>query len=175
MPTTRHNGFTAVEVFLVLTMLALVVGLMVVPAYRLLDAFKVRPLETTILSTIRQAHRLSRSENCAVILNYQSTSNRFQLCTQEGYVLGTVTLHAQANEQDEGPEIAFYRLLPEDPKGDGYVYEREDEPVPTVAFYPYGVSTPFAVQFTDGADDTCLIMDPCSGKPVMRLVNGDES
>lgn len=175
MPHKCNSGFTAVEVFLVLTMLALVVGLMIVPAYRLLDAFKTRPLETTILSTIRKAHMLARADNRPVLLSYQSTSNRFQLCTQEGVLLESIPIDSVAESDSDGSDVTFYRLLPEDPKDDEFVYELEEDPVDIIWFHPCGVSIPFAVQFEVGGDEYCLVLDPFSSKPVLRRINGDAS
>lgn len=173
--STRKKGFTAVEVFLVLTMLVIVVGLMIIPAFRLLDAFKVRPLETTILNAIRMAHTQAQTRHLPVMLSYFAPSNSLRICTANGIVLEAVTLDATDQESIHPPAPTFYRILPEDPEADTFAYEREDDPVPHIWFYPCGVSLPFAVTFMQGSDEYILVLDPFSSRPRLRMINGESS
>ncbi|MEA2067849.1 MAG: hypothetical protein U9P12_01500 [Verrucomicrobiota bacterium] len=171
----RKYGFTVVEVFMVITLLAIVTGLMVVPVQRLMDAIHVRPLEEVFLSTVRKAHIQARQRNVSVVLSYQSESNRLQLCTLDGVFIEEVAVEPSPGADEDESMLELYRLLPEDPEGEESAYESEDEPAGAITFHPGGASTPFAVDFKNGGNWVRLVLDPFSSEPVLREVEGGES
>jgi hypothetical protein len=176
MTNTPKSGFTAVEVFLVLTMLAIVVGILVVPAFQLSASLMRRPVDVNILSSVRKAHMYARMRNEPILMRYHSASNAFQLCSQDGVELETVIIE-EINEETgaSATELLFYRILPEDPKSETFAFELEEEPVEKIIFYPNGSSIPFAIQFYVGGDEHFLILDAFSSRPVLRMINGEET
>jgi type II secretory pathway pseudopilin PulG len=171
----RTSGFTVVEVFMVVTLLAIVAGLMVTPIHGILESFHVRPLEEVALSTVRKAHMQARLRNETVILSYLSTSNCFQLCTRDGIFLEEILIDRPAGTDTDEALVAFYRLLPEDPERNEPAYEQEEEPTGSIPFHPCGASTPFAITLKDRKNLVRLVLDPFSSEPVLREEEGNES
>ncbi|VGO14265.1 hypothetical protein PDESU_02824 [Pontiella desulfatans] len=175
MHRSHKTGFTVVEVFLVITLLAIVAALMVVPVQRLVEAMHVRPLGEVLLSTVRKAHMEARQRNETVFMSYYGESNVLELSTSDGTFLGQVVLAPQADGDGQEALLEFYRLVPEDPEADANAYEPEEEPVDSIAFHPSGASTPFSVGLLDSKDSVRLVMDPFSSEPVLREDEGGES
>lgn len=171
MGRLRQDGFTVVEVFLVITLMAIVATLMIVPVQQLAENLHVRPLEETVLSVIRNAHMVARKRNEPVVLHYSGESNLLELTTFDGVVLEEIDLQISSGE-GETEIIQFYRILAEDPKNESIAYESEDEPVESIVFHPAGASTPFAIELSE--KDLRLVMDPFSSEPLLREVEGNE-
>ncbi len=153
---------------MVITLLALVAGLVVVPVQRLLDAFRVRPLEEVFLSTVRKAHLQARQRNAPVVLSYQSASNRLQLCTLDGIFIEEVAVVPPPGVDTDTSLLEFHRLLPDDPESDEPAYEPEEDPAEAIIFHPAGASTPFSVDLTEGENHIRLVLDPFSSEPILR-------
>lgn len=175
----RRLGFTVVEVFLVITLLAIVTALMVVPVQRLAEAMQVRPLAEVVQSSIRRAHVEARQRNETVLLMYHSKSNVLELCTTGGTFIERIPLLASSVGGEQEPVLEVYRLVPEDPEGEAAAYDSEDEESDTIVFHPAGASTPVAIHILAGAEPVRLVMDPFSGEALFREVEigfgGDES
>lgn len=172
MGQLRQDGFTVVEVFLVITLMAIVATLMIIPVQQLVENMHVRPLEQTVLSVIRKAHLEARQRNAPVVLHYSGESNLLELTTADGVVLEEIDLRAASGE-DASEILRFHRILAEDPKNDSMAYESEDDPVDFIVFHPAGASTPFAIELTE--KDIRLVMDPFSSEPLLREVEGNET
>lgn len=170
MHWANKKGFTVVEVFLVITLLAIVVGLMVVPVHQLVENIHVRPLEETVLSAVRRAHMQARQLNEPVVLYHMAESNVLGLATAEGELLEEISVGVP---DEESNPFAFYRIIPEDPQNDSMAYENEDESVDSIVFHPSGVATPFAIELLHA--DIRLVIDPFSSEPLLREVGGHES
>lgn len=170
MQWANKKGFTVVEVFLVITMLAIVVALMIVPVHRLVENIHVRPVEETLLSAVRRAHMQARQRNEPVVLYHMAESNVLGLATAEGELLEKIPVGAP--DVDSNP-VAFFRILPEDPKNQSVAYENEEESVESIVFHPSGVATPFSIELLDA--DIRLVIDPFSSEPLLREVGGRES
>ena len=166
MVVRRTHGFTVIEVFLVITLLAIVVGLMVVPARRIAEAMAVRPTEAVLLAAVHDAHTRARQSNMTLLLSCLSETNALQLHTRDGMLLQSTPLGSP--REDDDPLLRFYRLRPEDPERDDDAFEAEAEPAAFIAFQPSGASTPFAADVRDGAGLIRLVLDPFSGEPVRR-------
>lgn len=175
MQRMRTRGFTVVEVFMVITLLAIVVGLMVTPIHRILEAVHTRPLEEVVLSAVRDAHMLARQRNESVVMGYQAASNCLQVCTRDGILLKNIEIDLPPDTDEGTPMLAFYRLLPEDPEADEAAYESEDEPVESIIFHPSGASIPFSVDVMDRKNTVRLVLDPFSSEPVLREEEGNET
>lgn len=174
MPRTHTRGFTVVEVFMVITLLAIVVGLMVAPIHRIMDSLHTRPLEEVVLSVVRDAHLQARQRKESVVLGYQAASNCLQLCTRDGILLKNFALELPPDVDEGTPMLVFYRLLPEDPEADEAAYEAEDEPVESIIFHSSGASTPFSATLMDRKNTVRLVLDPFSSEPVLREEEGHE-
>ena len=172
MRPLRQDGFTVVEVFLVITLMAIVATLMIVPVRQLAENMHVRPLEETVLSVVRKAHLEARQRNVSVVLHYSGESNRLELTTADGVLLEEIDLLAASGE-DAAELLQFYRVLAEDPKNDAIAYESEEEPIEFIIFHPAGVSTPFTIELPE--KDVRLVMDPFSSEPLLREVEGNET
>lgn len=172
MGRLRQGGFTVVEVFLVITLMAIVASLMIVPVHQLAEKMQVRPLEETVLSLVRKAHLEARKRNIPVVMHYTGKSNLLELTTADGVVLEGIDL-GQASGANESEILQFYRILPEDPKNDSIAYESEEETVEFIVFHPAGASTPFAIELPQ--KDVRLVMDPFSSEPLLREVEGNET
>lgn len=162
----RKSGFTAAEVFMMLLLLAAVSAIIITPVHRLVEQLNVRPLEVVVLSAVRDAHFESRSRNTGVFLFHLAESNVLRIAAQDGVTLADFP-YAHAEDQ-EGPEILFYRILPEDPQRVDFAFEREDDPVETIFFHPSGVSTPFEIHLREARKRIRLVMDPFSSHPIER-------
>jgi Tfp pilus assembly protein FimT len=172
MGRLQQAGFTVVEVFLVITLLAIVATLMVVPVQQMSEQVQVRPLEETLLSVVRKAHMEARQRNVPVVLYYTGESNLLELTTAEGVMIEEINLQVLSGEEED-EILKFYRILPEDPKNESIAYESEEEAIDSIVFHPTGASTPFAIELLQ--KDIRLVLDPFSSEPLMREVEGHES
>lgn len=163
----RRSAFTVVEVFLVITLLAIVAALMVVPVQRLVEALQVRPVRETVQSVVRTAHLEARKRNETVLMMYHSNSNILELCTAGGTCIEQIPLVPADAVGAADPVLELHYLVPEDPEGEAAAYENGEETVDTIAFHPAGASTPFAVDFVSGSEPMRLVMDPFSGAAVL--------
>ncbi|MDF7808151.1 hypothetical protein P4E94_11925 [Pontiellaceae bacterium B12219] len=172
MRRLQQAGFTVVEVFLVITLLAIVATLMVVPVQHMAEQVQVRPLEETLLNVVRKAHMEARQRNIPVVLHYAGESNVLELATASGIMIEEIDLQAAAGEED-AEILRFFRMLPEDPKNESLAYETEEESIDSIVFHPAGASAPFAIELLQ--KDIRLVMDPFSSEPLIREVEGHES
>lgn len=154
-----------------ITLLAIIASLMVVPVQNLLEAVQSRPLPDVVLSVVRKAHIEARQRNETVLLLYHGASNVLELCTEEGVLIEQVPLVHSSDMQEDA--IQIYRLLPEDPEGDTIAYENEEVAAEQVFFHPSGVSTPFSVDFVLSPKPLRLVIDPFSSEPVVWERDGD--
>ena len=159
-------GFTVAEVFMVLLLLVAVAAILVTPVQRLVEQLNVRPLETVVLSAVRDAHYLARTRNEGVFLMHEGESNVLRIAAQDGVVLADIPY--ASGDGEHSTRIRFYRLLPEDPERTEAAFEWEDDPVETILFHPGGVSIPFGLHLEQGGADTRLIIDPFSSQIIRR-------
>ncbi len=168
MRLVRKAGFTVAEVFMVITLLAVVAGLMVVPVQRIVESLQTRPLEEVVLSAVREAHAQARIRNVAVVLGHPAESNLLQLHARDGTLLREIEIDAPAATGPGAKLITFYPILPEDPEREDPAYESAEDEVEAVVFHPSGASMPFCVEFGEGKGRVRLVVDPFSSAPVVR-------
>lgn len=159
---------------MVITLLALLAGLMVVPIQQLVRAIQVRPLEDVFLSTVRKAHILARQRNEPIVLGYNAASNLLQLSSQDGIPLEKIALERPDDTEDDEPLMEFRRILPEDPETTEFAYESADDPVSSIVFHPSGASMPFEVDFKTHGNPDRLVLDPFSSEPLLSEEEGHE-
>ena len=159
-------GFTVAEVVMVLLLMAAVAAVLVAPVQRLVEQLNVRPLETVVLTAVRDAHYLSRTRNESVFLMHVGDSNLLRIVSRDGVTLTDIPY--ATNDGETAARIRFYRVLPEDPERTGEAFEWEDDPVETILFHPVGVSVPFAIHMEQAGRSDRLIMDPFSSHILRR-------
>ncbi len=162
----RNAGFTVAEVLMTLLLLVAVGAVLVVPAQRLAEQLNGRPLETVVLSAVRDAHDLARSRNEGVFLVNVAESNGLRIAAMDGVVLADISY--ASDDERQSAEILFHRLLPEDPERTEEDFKWEEQPVETILFSPLGVSPPFAIHLSQAGATRSLVMDPFSSEVLRR-------
>lgn len=150
-------GFTVVEVFMVIALLAAIFTLVAVNFVDHKDKWQVRPAKTVLTAAIGQAHNTSRLEKRQTRLLFDE---ELQSLLVEDVNGSLVAQHAFRPETVR--TLTFYRILPEEQKGEEPAFEPEEDSITVVEFHPSGASTPFRVELETAATRETFVFDPFS-------------
>lgn len=151
----RRPAFTAVEVIIVLALLAAILSLIVINFPRLEGAFSKRHELDTARLAVREAHLQARETQNTVALSFDPESQLFLITNPAGLTLARLTMPTNA-----GATVTFRRLKPEPKPTSEPTWDTEDTTIATAIFAPSGPSTPFAMEVQTQAGFHRLIFDP---------------
>lgn len=151
-------GFTVIEVFMVVLLLASVLALVIVNFFPFQGALDERPAKDQAWRAIAEAHRLARAERSTVLLHYDEEAESLVLADGFGREAARFRF-----PQGTDAGVEFYRILPEKEMREEPDFEAEDEAVEILAFQPYGATAPFQMEIETGTDAITFRFDPFSG------------
>ncbi|MBC2596153.1 type II secretion system protein [Ruficoccus amylovorans] len=154
----RQPAFTVIEVFMVVSLLAAVLGLVIVNYFNISGSYDKRPARDQIQRAVAEGYRLARLEGGIVSLRYEAENGALSLSDQQGKELARITLPGVP----EDGEMTFYRIKPESQLTEEPNFEAEEDPVEVLDFQPYGASLPFLVHYTHGTEAFTLRFDAFS-------------
>jgi len=152
------NGFTVVEVFMMILLVTSVLTLIVINFFSFEGALQSRPASIQFERAVYEGHRLARSQKQTIILSYDQESESVLLANTEGRILETFTFPTGTSA-----EISFFKVLPETEIKSEPDFEVEEHAIKQLRFFPNGSSTPAIIEFTAGRESKSWRMDPFSG------------
>ncbi|WOO41932.1 type II secretion system protein [Rubellicoccus peritrichatus] len=155
--TAGRAGFTVVEVFMVIALLAAVFTLVVVNFAEQPGKWKVRPAKAVLAEAISVAHDTSRIEKRQTRLLFDEELQSLLVEDVDGLLVGQHSF-----QPDTVRSLTFYRILPEELKGEEPAFEPEEDSVASIDFHSSGASAPFRVELETTDSRVSLIFDPFS-------------
>lgn len=157
-PKRRHrSGYTAIEVFLVISLIAATLGLVIAHFFPSADVLEKRPALVQLQRAVAEAHRMARTQHRPVTLGFDAEGQRLVLHGENG-----TELAAYGFPEGSEARLSFYRLLPEQQVQQEPTLEAEETEVQRIAFHPHGFTAPFLVEYETGYQAQTLRFDPFS-------------
>ncbi len=156
-----RNGFTLIEILLVIAVIALLSSLFVT-GVAVLAARDEGTLDEVFEQAVREARWLALDGERPVVLGFDEDKNAFVLSREAG---------GEAMREFPVDSAASIRFLKQRPRT-SYVLIRgelvQTEPVESVTFFPDGSSTPFTIELGYAGDRWSYPIDPWTGAPLPR-------
>lgn len=156
-------GFTAIEVFAVISLLIVLLALGISRYDRILEAWQRKHPKDVASAMVRQGHILARQNQEMVYLGYDAENGSFLIWNGSGRTLKSEVLPRQG---DEAPSVRFYRILPEERLSGEMSFTLEELPVESIPFHPAGGTPPFVMILESGLEQSVLRFDPFSSAMV---------
>lgn len=153
------GGFTAVEVFAVISLLSILMVLGFSRYDRILDAWQRKHPKDVAAGMVRQGHMLARQHQQTVYLGYDEESGSFLIWNAGGSHLKRELLPKRG---DEALRVRFFRIMPEERLSGPMAFELEELPAESIPFHPAGVTPPFVMILETGLEQSVLRFDPFS-------------
>lgn len=166
MTVRSQRGFTVLEVFAVVVLLATLFALAASNIDFSASRWSVRPARESLIRAVGDAHNYSRLQKEDLFMRYDRVANALVIEDVRGSEIQRVPL-----AKGEVSEIKFYRVLPEKERGESPAYEPEDEPVSQIVFSPSGSATPMIIEIDTERGRNSLLFDPFSLRLIQDTVN----
>lgn len=179
MQLSHKRGFTLLEILIVLSLIAVMAGLMIGNLDALIEAAEFIPPEQRFRDIAAEARLLATEQRATMALSYDAAQGRFVL-SSASIQAGSAATSAEAVFMSEvSPSRAEYRYadlnveffpqLSVDESQDASERMYADEPVAALEFSPTGVATPALIQFSgDDRETTELTLDAFSAGPMIE-------
>ena len=159
----NFDGFTLIEVLLVLALVGVLLGLVAgnVGGFILGSQFEPpdRVLKKAVLDAIYEASESKES----TYLSYLEENASFLGRDSSGVLIRFHNIFDNLSEQDDVPKVIFRAIGPEaGPDGSATIYDEDELFLNRVPFH-YGSSVPFEVEIEFREKETRLQFDPFSG------------
>lgn len=154
----RDQGFTLLEVLVIVFLVGLLSGLVMVSIGAILNGIGTPPIDRTLRNAVREARYQAASTKEPVTLRYDEEAGAFVIEDSRGKELLSIPTGYGADPRDL--EIAFFQVLPWE--GTASIRDQETVPIPAVTFHPDRSSTPFAVELEVERERETLRFDPFS-------------
>lgn len=181
---SRRGGFTLVEILLVITLFAVLAGVVINNVDQLLVAVEVIPAERRFRDIVTEARLLAVEKRMIHRLSFNSDSGRFVLLgagTRTGSTAGEVeedpfasVSPSEAEYRYDGLQVNFFPVPSSPSSGDPGDPETVGDPIEWLEFHPSGASTAARVEFVHpDASPVTLTVEPFSAGPLpSRMENG---
>lgn len=151
-----RQAFTAMEVVMVITLLAALLSLLIPLFVSMQGTFLKRPALEQVQRAFAEAHQLAQVENRVVFLHYDADSETLRLTDEEGHPRGAVEL-----PKGEVTRLRFHRVKPEREITAEPSFETEEHPLRRLPFAPFGtVAVEATIETAHSA--TRMLFDPFS-------------
>ena len=142
-PPARPNGFTLVELLVVLTVIGLIIALAPIALYRTMPSLELRTTTRELAAALRNTRSAAIRDNREMALTLDVEAGWYRLDGREG-------------EQEIDPEIELKLLTA--------TIEAENENVGRIRFFPDGTSTGGQITLARGGDTYYILVDWLSGR-----------
>lgn len=156
-PTASIAGFTVVEVFMVIALLAAIFTLVAVNFADQPKKWQIRPAKSVLTTAIGEAHDTSRIQKKQTRLLFDEETQSLLVEDVNGVLVGQHTFPPNVVRS-----LIFYRILPEEQTGEKPAFEPEEDAVTVINFHPSGASSPFRAELETATSRVSFIFDPFS-------------
>jgi general secretion pathway protein H len=139
----RPNGFTLVELLVVLIVIGLIIALAPIALYRTMPSLELRTTTRELAAALRNTRSTAIRDNREMALTLDVEASWYRLDGREG-------------EQEIDPEIELKLLTA--------TIEAENENVGRIRFFPDGTSTGGQITLARGEDTYYILVDWLSGR-----------
>ena len=153
-----RRGFSLIELIIVISLIALVGGLIVVNAEGILRGLGKEPINRIFQTAVREARFQAASIKEPAYLVYNEEQGDLIIFNDSGQRLADFDIKTEG--ANENPEIIFEQILPA--MGLDSFSTEETIEIKQVVFRPDRSSTPFQVTIRDDKEDFTLKYDPFS-------------
>jgi prepilin-type N-terminal cleavage/methylation domain-containing protein len=158
------EGFTLVEVLLVLALVGVITGLVAGNVGAFITGAQFEPPDRVLKKAILDAIYESSESKRATYLSYEANSSSFRVTDRTGAQINTHFIYKE--EFDDGkevPKVIFKAIGPESgPDGGSTIYDLEELILTRIPFH-YGSSVPFEVEIDFKDQLSRHRFDPFSG------------
>ncbi len=141
--TARPNGFTLVELLVVLTVIGLIMALAPIAMYRAMPSLELRTTTRELAAALRNTRSTAIRDNRETTLTLDVEAGWYRLDGRKG-------------ERTINPEIKLKLLTA--------TIETEDESVGRIRFFPDGTSTGGQITLARGESTYYILVDWLSGR-----------
>ena len=141
--SARPNGFTLVELLVVLIVIGLIIALAPIALYRTMPSLELRTTTRELAAALRNTRSAAIRDNREMALTLDVEAGWYRLDGREG-------------EQEIDPEIELKLLTA--------TIEAENENVGRIRFFPDGTSTGGQITLARGGDTYYILVDWLSGR-----------
>ena len=156
----NSSGFTIIEVVMVLSLLAMISGLVIINANAIFRGFEERPLPEILRKVVRDARFQAAKNREPVFLDFDVEKSEFQITDRRNNVLQAIPTGYSAD--DKNLEIIFYRILPERGTSSLRNFSANRKKTTHLIFHPDRSSTPFVVELNYDEEHSVHQFDPFS-------------
>ena len=156
----RPDGFTLLEILVTLALIALLAGVLIVGAVRMVDNRPTTPAEIFHVA-LTEARQYAVEKNVEVRLSFDTKEQAFTASTVDGKrtfpisATGDLGIDFLAAQKGGNATLIGGVLV-------------ETQPLPFVTFYPDGTCSPFRVQFRVNNSASVMAIDPWTCAPVLE-------
>jgi len=153
-----RRGFTLIELIIVISLIALVGGLVVVNAEGMLRGLGQEPTERIFQKAVREARFQAASLKESTYLTYNREDGNLVIYSETKQSLAEFNIGTKGEK--ENPEVQFEQILPS--TGLNSFTGTETIEIKHVVFRPDRSSTPFQVTIRENSDEFTQQYDPFS-------------
>jgi prepilin-type N-terminal cleavage/methylation domain-containing protein len=158
------EGFTLVEVLLVLALVGVITGLVAGNVGAFISGAQFEPPDRVLKKAILDAIYESSESKRATYLSFETNSSSFRVTNRSGVQINSHSIYkGELDDGKEVPKVIFKAIGPESgPDGGSSIYD-EDKLILTRIPFHYGSSVPFEVEIDFKDQLSRHRFDPFSG------------
>jgi prepilin-type N-terminal cleavage/methylation domain-containing protein len=158
------EGFTLVEVLLVLTLVGVITGLVAGNVGVFITGAQFEPPDRVLKKAILDVIYESSESKRATYLSFEANSSSFRVTNRSGTEIHSHSINkGELDDGKEVPKVIFKAIGPESgPNGGSTIYDEEELILTRIPFH-YGSSVPFEVEIEFKDQLSRHRFDPFSG------------
>ena len=160
----QFDGFTLIEVLLVLALVGIITGLVAGNVGAFITGAQFEPPERVLKKAILDALYESSESKRSTFLSFDNGSCSFRVTNGQGEEINAHTMYdGELDDEKEIPKVRFKAIGPQSGLDGGATIYDEDELTLTRVPFHYGCSVPFEVEIDFREKLSVLKFDPFSG------------